>query len=183
MLYRCLSCRLGIERAIIVGHSLGSAFANYALSRDRARPLPRFCGAVLLDPIAALLHHATTIREFVYRPVSGLTDDVTDFFFKKARHTPHVHVEWSFLCMCMSDIHRMCMCMYTAPALRLLYICTTPALTCTHEAEAEAEVEAEAEAEAEGEAKGLDQGACTCCSVWGLRTHCTCTCIAYALRG
>ena len=86
-----MSCRLGIERAIIVGHSLGSAFANYALSRDRARPLPRFRGAVLLDPIAALLHHATTTREFVYRPASGLADDVADFFFKKARHTLHLH--------------------------------------------------------------------------------------------
>ena len=66
---------LGIERAVICGHSYGTALVSYALNRDRGR---RLCGTVLLDPIATLLHHSTTTREFVYRPISGLADAIAD---------------------------------------------------------------------------------------------------------
>ena len=78
---------LGIARAVICGHSYGSALVSYALNRDDATATPgrrrRLCGAVLLDPIATLLHHSTTTREFVYRPISGLADAVADYLFKK----------------------------------------------------------------------------------------------------
>ena len=74
---------LEIDRAVICGHSYGTAMVSYALNRDRERPRPRLCGTVLLDPICTLLHHATTTREFVYRPASGLMDAVADYLFKK----------------------------------------------------------------------------------------------------
>ena len=71
---------LGIERAVICGHSYGTALVSYALNRDGGR---RLCGTVLLDPIATLLHHSTTTREFVYRPIAGLADAIADYLFKK----------------------------------------------------------------------------------------------------
>jgi pimeloyl-ACP methyl ester carboxylesterase len=82
---------LGISRAVLVGHSLGSAFASYAASRDarRAGALPggmgggRYSGLVFIDPIAANLHHARTVREFVFTPVETMQQSVEDFLFKK----------------------------------------------------------------------------------------------------
>lgn len=87
--------RLGIERAVLAGHSLGSTFVNYAASRDRERR-QRVCGVVLLDPVACLLHHSTTTAEFVYNTPATLEDALMDYVFKKelwsaivvSRHLP-----------------------------------------------------------------------------------------------
>jgi len=73
--------RLGIERAVLVGHSLGSTFVHYATSRDGAG---RVAGVALLDPVACLLHHSTTTGEFVYSSnQASLEEALMDFVFKK----------------------------------------------------------------------------------------------------
>ena len=76
---------LGIDRAVIAGHSLGSAFASYALQQDRLKAVDarRYGGGVLVDPIATMLHHATTTREYVYTSLATLEDALFDFVFKK----------------------------------------------------------------------------------------------------
>lgn len=74
-----------ITRAVIAGHSLGSAFANYYAVRDARRSAGRrrVGGVVLLDPIACMLHHARTTREFVYTPVRSCQQSLEDYLFKK----------------------------------------------------------------------------------------------------
>ena len=90
--------RLGIHRAVLAGHSLGSAYVNYAAQRDRdpANGRGRVGGVVLIDPVACLLHHATTTSAFVYNRLHSLEEAAMDFLFKKelwsaivvSRHLP-----------------------------------------------------------------------------------------------
>ena len=97
--------RLGVRRAVLVGHSLGSVYVNYAARRDRdtangrgggGRGRGRVGGVVLIDPVACLLHHATTTSAFVYNELHSLEDATMDYLFKKelwsaivvSRHLP-----------------------------------------------------------------------------------------------
>ena len=68
--------RLRLPRAVLVGHSLGSAYASYATQFDAQRSEAdglagrrRYGGVVYIDPIACNVHHARTTREFVYTRV------------------------------------------------------------------------------------------------------------------
>ena len=74
-----------ISRAVIMGHSLGSAYATMTATRDGAfgTKKKRISGVVLIDPIACNLHHAKTTREFVYTPIETMKDSFEDFLFKK----------------------------------------------------------------------------------------------------
>lgn len=49
----------GIDKCVIVGHSLGSTYATYF---SRLRP-ERVVGTVLIDPICCLMHHFTGAEE------------------------------------------------------------------------------------------------------------------------
>ena len=88
--------RLGLRRAIVVGHSLGSAYATYVAHHDGRARTERVAGAVLIDPIAVNLHHSRTTREVVYTPLETAQASFEDFLFKKelwtatliARHLP-----------------------------------------------------------------------------------------------
>ena len=83
---------LNISRAVVAGHSLGSAYVNYAVSRDarRAPSERKVSGVVLIDPISCNLHHAKTTREFVYTPIESAKDSFEDFLFKKELWTSNV---------------------------------------------------------------------------------------------
>ena len=54
-----------IDSAVIVGHSLGTAYASYM-----KRYAPQVvAGLALIDPICCMTHHATIADAFVYQPV------------------------------------------------------------------------------------------------------------------
>ena len=74
-----------ISRAVIMGHSLGSAYATMTATRDGAfgTKKKRISGVVLIDPIACNLHHARTTREFVHTRIETVKDSFEDFLFKK----------------------------------------------------------------------------------------------------
>lgn len=104
---------LGIPRAVVAGHSLGSAYASYLAAADakgdmaprgfntgaaagagrrgepaqgggKIPPSPRRIGGlVLIDPIACLLHQSRVTSQFVYTPTACLKEAADDFYFKK----------------------------------------------------------------------------------------------------
>ena len=103
---------LGIDRVVVAGHSLGSAYAHYYSMHDREKSLPRSSkakasqsqehamtpsesvdapqinkrrvgGLVLLDPIACCLYHPRVTSEFVYPQVTGVLQAAEDYFVKK----------------------------------------------------------------------------------------------------
>ena len=92
----------GLQRAVVVGHSLGSAYAAYVVHSDARRnggeggAAPRVAGTVLIDPIAVNLHHARTTREVIFTRLDSAQASFEDFLFKKelwtatlvARHLP-----------------------------------------------------------------------------------------------
>ncbi|KAL1530452.1 hypothetical protein AB1Y20_001355 [Prymnesium parvum] len=91
---------LRVQRAVLTGHSLGSAFAWFAARRDGVRATRgvkrRYGGVVLIDPVACGLHHSRTSREFVYTRIENMRQSIEDYIFKKelwttianARHLP-----------------------------------------------------------------------------------------------
>ena len=105
---------LGIARAVVVGHSLGSAYAHYLSKHDDRRQEQqeqqqqqgrrerqqqqerRVAGLVLVDPIACCLYHPRVTSEFVYPPVRTPFQAADDYYVKKelfsaalvSRHLP-----------------------------------------------------------------------------------------------
>jgi len=93
---------LGIDRAVVSGHSLGSAYASYLAAADARGDLApraaaegegagsggyrrRVGGLVLIDPIACLLHQPGVSSQFIYTPVRSLKEAADDYYFKKVR--------------------------------------------------------------------------------------------------
>jgi len=102
---------VGIERAVVGGHSLGTAYASYVASADARGELARrggseaaasaagsapsaksrrISGLVLIDPIACLLHQSRVTNQFVYTPASSLKEAADDYYFKKELFTATV---------------------------------------------------------------------------------------------
>jgi len=82
MLVRALDAH-GLRRAVLVGHSLGSAYVSYAVQSDAASGARRVGGVVLIDPIATNIHHSRTTREVVYTRLDTCQRSFEDFVFKK----------------------------------------------------------------------------------------------------
>jgi len=77
---------LGLARAVVVGHSLGSAYATYVAhhdARENEGGARRVGGVVLIDPIAVNLHHSRTTREVIFTRLDSAQASFEDFLFKK----------------------------------------------------------------------------------------------------
>eukprot|EP00966_Prymnesium_polylepis_P090553 2096968-Prymnesium_polylepis.1 len=116
----------GVRRAVLAGHSLGSAFVSYAARRDGLRAAGggkrRFGGAVFIDPIACGLHHSRTTREFVYTRIERMQHSIEDYIFKKELWTATViarHLPWHDASLWLDD------CVPAAPTLLAVGACDT----------------------------------------------------------
>ena len=84
----------GLESAVVVGHSLGTAYVNYL-----RRHAPQRVGAVaLIDPICCMLHQAAITRAFVYKPVgSSARVAAEEYYVRRELFTSNVisrHMRW-----------------------------------------------------------------------------------------
>lgn len=87
----------GLGSAIVIGHSLGSAYATYIAHRDVRAARGRVAGVVLIDPIAVNLHHSRTTREVIYTRLDSAQASFEDFLFKKELFTSILitrHLPW-----------------------------------------------------------------------------------------
>ena len=84
----------GVEDAIVVGHSLGTAYANYL---RRFAP-ERVAGLALIDPICAMIHHADTGEAFVYKAVGpSCKTAAEEYYVRRELFTANVvsrHMRW-----------------------------------------------------------------------------------------
>jgi len=114
---------LGIDRAVVSGHSLGSAYASYLAAADARGDLApraaaegegagsggyrrRVGGLVLIDPIACLLHQPGVSSQFIYTPVRSLKEAADDYYFKKELFTATVvsrHLPWHDAALWLED--------------------------------------------------------------------------------
>lgn len=76
----------GLERAVVVGHSLGTAYTNYLLRYAPAR----VAATALIDPICCMLHHARITNAFVYEPVASLRVAVEEYYIRRELFTSNV---------------------------------------------------------------------------------------------
>ena len=91
---------LGLARAVVVGHSLGSAYATYVAhhdARENEGGARRVGGVVLIDPIAVNLHHSRTTREVIFTRLDSAQASFEDWMFKKELWTSTLlarHLAW-----------------------------------------------------------------------------------------
>ena len=104
----------GIDDAIVVGHSLGTAYANYL---RRFAP-DRVAGLALIDPIAAMIHHRDTSEAFVYKAVGpSCKTAAEEYYIRRELWTANVvsrHMRWHEAALWPSD------CMPSKPTLIVL---------------------------------------------------------------
>jgi pimeloyl-ACP methyl ester carboxylesterase len=84
------------QKIVVVGHSLGSAFATYLTAKGSACA-HRVSGSVLVDPIACLLFHDRVTKSFVFPDVVTVFDAADDYFVKKELFASGVvsrHLPW-----------------------------------------------------------------------------------------
>eukprot|EP00613_Pedinella_sp_CCMP2098_P074248 CAMPEP_0171916196 /NCGR_PEP_ID=MMETSP0993-20121228/14697_1 /TAXON_ID=483369 /ORGANISM="non described non described, Strain CCMP2098" /LENGTH=698 /DNA_ID=CAMNT_0012551545 /DNA_START=46 /DNA_END=2142 /DNA_ORIENTATION=+ len=74
---------LGISKAVVAGHSLGSAYVRYLSTSARGSMRKRVAGTVLIDPIACQLFHSQVTKEFVFPDVASVFQAADDYFIKK----------------------------------------------------------------------------------------------------
>jgi hypothetical protein len=74
---------LGLQRCLVVGHSLGTNYASYFAHHDASTGERRVGGVVLIDPIPTTLYHARTLREVVFTPLNTCQESLEDYLFKK----------------------------------------------------------------------------------------------------
>jgi len=104
----------GVDSAVIVAHSLGTAYANYF---RRYRP-ERVAALALIDPICCMIHHATISDAFVYRPVGpSVQIAAEEYFIRRELFTSNVlarHMRWHEASLWPQD------CRPSAPTLLVL---------------------------------------------------------------
>ena len=83
----------GINRARVVGHSLGAAYASYFA---RYKP-ERLASLTLIDPVAINLHHSTVTKTFIYAPALSCRDAAEEYFVRRELFTANIiarHLVW-----------------------------------------------------------------------------------------
>ena len=76
-----------VDDAIVVGHSLGSAYANYL----RRYTPERVAALTVIDPICAMMHHSTVSEAFVYKPVGpNVRIAAEEYFIRRELFTSNV---------------------------------------------------------------------------------------------
>jgi pimeloyl-ACP methyl ester carboxylesterase len=82
-----------VQRAVVVSHSLGSAYASYLLKQK-----PHLLKALtLIDPVAAMMHHPKIVGAFVYKPVTSPLVAVEEYFVRRELFVANViarHLHW-----------------------------------------------------------------------------------------
>mmetsp|Transcript_23334 Transcript_23334/g.43333 ORF Transcript_23334/g.43333 Transcript_23334/m.43333 type:complete len:1018 (+) Transcript_23334:108-3161(+) len=74
---------LKLQRCVVAGHSLGTAYTAYLTHYDESTGGRRVGAVVLIDPIATNLHHARTSREVVFTRLDSAQASFEDYIFKK----------------------------------------------------------------------------------------------------
>jgi len=93
----------GVESAVVIGHSLGTAYASY-LNRFASE---RVAAMTLIDPICCMLHHSRTSKAFVYRPVGpSVMVACEEYYVRRELFTSNViarHFRWHEATLWPSD--------------------------------------------------------------------------------
>lgn len=103
-LFFCTAHRLAdVSSAVVIGHSLGTAYANYL---NRFAP-ERVAAMAIIDPICCMLHQARTADAFVYAPVgASVKVACEEYYVRRELFTSNViarHFRWHEATLWPSD--------------------------------------------------------------------------------